>query len=113
MDNYSKLKNLFNNLSIYDQINSILSWDMATMMPPKSRGARISQINLINENKKKIFELIRKEKIFKNINKLKLNKSDKKNLLLMEKEFDYFRNNSNIKNNKKLFMNGISGKKRI
>ena len=65
MDNYSKLKNLFNNLSIYDQINSILSWDMATMMPPKSRGARISQINLINENKKKIFELIRKEKILK------------------------------------------------
>ncbi len=104
MDNYSKLKNLFNNLSIYDQINSILSWDMATMMPPKSRGARISQINLINENKKKIFELIRKEKIFKNINKLKLNKSDKKNLLLMEKEFDYFSSIpiQILNNNKKL-----------
>ena len=75
---------------------------MATMMPPKSRGARISQINLINENKK-IFELMRKEKIFKKINKLKLNKFDK-NLLLMEKEFDYFSSIpiQILNNNKKL-----------
>ena len=41
---YNKLKNLFEEHSLINDINGILSWDMATYMPEKSRTQRIKQI---------------------------------------------------------------------
>ena len=35
--NYFKLKNLFEEQSILNDINGILNWDMATYMPLKSK----------------------------------------------------------------------------
>ena len=52
---YKKLKKLFSQQCIYNEISSILEWDMATMMPKNSRASRIKQIEKLTENKKKNF----------------------------------------------------------
>ena len=54
MNTYKKLTNFFKQISIFDEILSILEWDTATMMPVKSRASRINQIKVITQ-KKKIF----------------------------------------------------------
>tara|TARA_X000001036_G_scaffold383596_1_gene377050 strand:+ start:348 stop:1817 length:1470 start_codon:yes stop_codon:yes gene_type:complete len=92
MKNYKKLESYFKELSIYDEIISILNWDMATMMPKKSRSSRISQIEVLNENKKNIFNILKKNEFFKRVNKDSLNLDQQRNFELMKKSFDYFDN---------------------
>ena len=41
---YLRLKQLFEEQSLLNDINGILSWDMATYMPKKSRATRVEQI---------------------------------------------------------------------
>ena len=41
---YVKLKNLFEEQSLLNDINGILNWDMATYMPQNSRNQRVRQI---------------------------------------------------------------------
>ncbi len=87
---YKKLKKLFSQQCIYNEISSILEWDMATMMPKNSRASRIKQIEKLTENKKKIFEEIKKQELFSKVNVSKLNNDEKRNFFLMKKKYDYF-----------------------
>ncbi len=90
MKHYRNLKKLFSEIEILNGINSLLEWDMATVMPKGSRKSRISQINVVNENKKRIFDYIKKKELFKYIEEEKLKDDDKRNFSLMKKKFDYF-----------------------
>ena len=87
---YSKLKNLFEEQSLLNYINGILSWDMATYMPKKSRSQRIKQIKKIYDYKKRIFDQIKKNDLIKKAENSNLNGSDKLNLKLMKDRFEYF-----------------------
>ena len=87
---YSKLKNLFEEQSLLNDINGILNWDMATYMPPKSRSQRVRQIEKILDYKKNIFDQIKKNELFKKANDSKLSLEDKLNLNLMKDKFEYF-----------------------
>ena len=62
-NSYIKLKKLFKEHSLLSDINSILNWDMATFMPEKSRFQRKTQIKVINEYKKNLFEQIKKSNL--------------------------------------------------
>ena len=44
---YNNLKLLFEEQSLLNDINGILSWDMATYMPNNSRDQRVKQIKKI------------------------------------------------------------------
>ena len=87
---YKKLKYLFEEQSLINDISGILNWDMATYMPEKSRGQRIKQITKLYDYKKNIFNVIKKNEFFKKVNEIELNKFDKINLELMKNKFDYF-----------------------
>ena len=89
---YQELTNHFKQLSVYDEILSILQWDTATMMPLNSRTSRITQINLITKRKKEIFKLIDKFGLFNKVDFSKLNNDELKNLELMKKKFDVYSN---------------------
>ena len=87
---YVKLKSLFREHSILNDINSLLSWDMATYMPKNSRNQRVEQIKILYEYKKNIFELIKRKNLFsKAYSKIK-KVDDQLNLELMKKKYDYF-----------------------
>ena len=87
---YSKLKNLFEEQSLLNDINGILSWDMATYMPAKSRNQRKKQIKVLYDYKKKIFNEIKKNELFNRIEELKLDHKDRINIELMKDKFEYF-----------------------
>ena len=89
-NSYIKLKKLFKEHSLLSDINSILNWDMATFMPEKSRFQRKTQIKVINEYKKNLFEQIKKNNLLKKVEYEKLNAEDKNNFDLMKKKIDYF-----------------------
>ncbi len=88
--NYFKLKNLFEEQSILNDINGILNWDMATYMPVKSRGERIKQIKKIYDYKKKIIDEIKKNNLLQKIDITKLSSEDKLNFTLMKEKLDYY-----------------------
>ena len=87
---YIKLKNLFEEQSLLNDISGILSWDMATYMPNKSRSARIKQMKVLYDYKEKIFSEIKKNELFKKAESKKLNHFDTLNLQLMKEKFEYF-----------------------
>ena len=87
---YLKLKNLFEEQSLLNDINGILSWDMATYMPPKSRNQRKKQIKVLYDYKKNIFNEIKKNEFFKRVEEQKLTNKDRINLELMKDKFEYF-----------------------
>ena len=87
---YVKLKNLFEEQSLLNDINGILNWDMATYMPQNSRNQRVRQIQKILDYKKSIFDQIKKNELFKKINDSSLSPEDKLNLNLMKDKFEYF-----------------------
>ena len=89
-NSYIKLKKLFKEHSLLSDINSILNWDMATFMPEKSRFQRKTQIKVINEYKKNLFEQIKKSNLLNKVEYEKLNAEDKNNFDLMKKKIDYF-----------------------
>ena len=90
MNTYKKLINFFKQISIFDEILSILEWDTATMMPVKSRASRINQIKVITQKKKDIFNQIQKLELFKSIKISQLNKNESRNFKLMKKKFQIF-----------------------
>ncbi len=87
---YLRLKQLFEEQSLLNDINGILSWDMATYMPKKSRATRVEQIKKIHDYRKKIFDEIKKNELFKQIDQIKLDSVNKSNLDLMKERFEYF-----------------------
>ena len=87
---YVKLKSLFREHSILNDINSFLSWDMATYMPKNSRNQRVEQIKVLYEYKKNIFELIKQKELFSKANHKVKKFDDQLNLELMKKKYDYF-----------------------
>ncbi len=87
---YLKLKNLFKEQSILNDINGILGWDMATYMPIKSRKERIKQIKIIYDYKKKIFDEIKQNDLIKKIDTTKLTSEDKLNFNLMKEKIEYY-----------------------
>ncbi len=87
---YLKLKNLFEEQSLLNDINGILSWDMATYMPAKSRNQRKKQIKVLYDYKKNIFNEIKKNELFNRIEELKLDHKDRINVELMKDKFEYF-----------------------
>ena len=89
-NSYIILKRLFKEHSLLNDINGILSWDMATFMPKNSRFQRKNQINVINQYKKNLFELIKKNDLLNKVEYEKLSTEDKNNFDLMKKKCDYF-----------------------
>ena len=87
---YLKLKNFYEEYNLINDINGLLSWDMATYMPVKSRKQRVKQIKKLYDFKESIFNEIKKNELFKKVDKSKLNKLDKLNFELMMDKFDYF-----------------------
>ena len=87
---YKKLKKLFEEQSLINDISGILNWDMATYMPRNSRKQRIKQITKLYDYKKNIFNVIKKNELFQKVNEFKLNEFDKINFELMKNKFDYF-----------------------
>ena len=92
MSTYRKLTNFFKQISVFDEILSILEWDTATVMPHNSRHSRINQIKVITNKKKEIYYLIKKLEIFKKVDVLKLKKNEVRNLSLMKRKYDFFCN---------------------
>ena len=72
MSTYRKLTNFFKQISVFDEILSILEWDTATVMPHNSRHSRINQIKVIT-NKRNLLSN-KKLEIFKKIDVSKLKK---------------------------------------
>ena len=87
---YSKLKKLFEEQSIINDINGILSWDMATYMPKNSRNQRSKQINKLYDYKEKVFLEIKKKELFKKVDIKNLDSLNKSNFDLMKNRFEYF-----------------------
>ncbi len=87
---YKKLKKLFEEQSLINDISGILNWDMATYMPENSRKQRIKQITKLYDYKKNIFNVIKKNEFFQKVNEFQLNEFDKINFELMKNKFDYF-----------------------
>tara|TARA_B100000282_G_scaffold36258_1_gene22764 strand:+ start:140 stop:496 length:357 start_codon:yes stop_codon:yes gene_type:complete len=87
---YKKLTELFKQISTFDEISSILEWDMATMMPSKSRTSRIKQIEVLTKRKREILHKIEKKNLFKKIDPLTLKRDEQRNLMLMKKQFELF-----------------------
>ncbi len=87
---YLKLKKLFEEQSILNDINGILNWDMSTYMPKKSRNQRVKQIKKIYGYKKKIFDEIKKKELFEKVDQNSLNSDEKQNLNLMKDAFEYY-----------------------
>ena len=60
---YIKLRNLYEEYSLINDINGFLSWDMATYMPIKSRKQRVKQIKKLYDFKDNIFNEIKKKEL--------------------------------------------------
>ncbi len=87
---YKKLTNFFKQISTLNEISSILEWDMATMMPSKSRASRIKQIEILTQKKREIFIHIEKQELFKKIDLFKLKDDERRNFNLMKRKFELF-----------------------
>ena len=68
---YLRLKNQFKDYSLLNDINGLLSWDMATYMPVKSRKQRVKQIKKLYDFKDNIYKEIKKNEFFKKLDKYK------------------------------------------
>ena len=90
MTAYKKLTELFKQVSTFDEITSILEWDMATMMPSQSRASRITQIKVLTQKKREIFHQIEKKDLFKKIDQFKLKNDEQRNFMLMKRKFELF-----------------------
>ena len=90
MNMYKKLTELFKQVSTFDEITSILEWDMATMMPSQSRASRITQIKVLTQKKREIFHQIEKKDLFKKIDPFKLKNDEQRNFMLMKRKFELF-----------------------
>ena len=69
---YKNLKNLFEEQSLINDISGILNWDMATYMPENSRKQRIKQITKLYDYKKNIFNVIKNNNFFQQVDELEL-----------------------------------------
>ena len=84
------MEQLFEEQSIINDINGILSWDMATYMPKNSRNQRSKQINKLYDYKEKVFLEIKKKELFKKVDIKNLDSLNKSNFDLMKNRFEYF-----------------------
>ena len=87
---YKKLKKIFHKNSIISDINSILHWDLSTIMPEKSRKSRVKQLSFLTELKHQILCSSNVNKLFLKVDENELSLSDRFNFREMKKEFKYY-----------------------
>ncbi len=86
---YNSLKKVFQKHSIISDINSILYWDLATMLPEKSWKERSLQLEYLNKLKHEIMTSKSVKDLFEKVEEQDLDFKNKRNFLEMRKEFLY------------------------
>ena len=83
---YLKLKKIFREASIASDIEGILHWDMATMMPVNSRLQRADQLAFISKLKHSLLSSQQIEDLIEETDEEKLSIKDKANFYEMKRE---------------------------
>jgi len=83
---YKKLKKIYSEASTVSDIEGILHWDMATMMPTKSRNQRADQLAYIAKLKHNLISSSKVEDLINLTDLNKLEPNDKANFLEMKRE---------------------------
>ena len=86
---YQKLKEIFRDSSIASDIEGILHWDMATMMPKNSRLQRSTQLAFMAKLKHNMLSSQHVKDLINETDEIKLSKKDKINFYEMKREFLY------------------------
>lgn len=87
---YKKLKKIFYEHSLINDIDSLLQWDLSTYMPENSRNQRAKQLCFLNNLKIDLFSSSSVKKLFHDVEEKLLSSDDKANFKEMKKEFTYF-----------------------
>ena len=90
LETYKKLKKIFAEASITSDIESILSWDMSTMMPTKSREQRADQLAFMSKLKHDLLSGNEINDLFNEIKEDELERKDKINFTEMKREYLFF-----------------------
>ena len=91
MSAYKELKEIFYKNKLISDIDSILNWDLSTMMPKKTRKHRAKQLSFLNNLKHEIFNNKKIKNLFEKVVMNNLDIKDKANFLEMKKEYEYFK----------------------
>ena len=83
---YTKLKKIFSKASISSDIEGILHWDMATMMPSNSREQRAEQLAFMSKLKHNLLSTQEVTDLIKLTDYEKLNFKDRANFSEMKRE---------------------------
>ena len=86
---YNELKKIFAEASISSDIEGILHWDMATMMPNKSRKQRAMQLTFMAKLKHNLLSGNKVNDLIQSTKDSDLNNDDKANFLEMKREHLY------------------------
>jgi len=86
---YKKLKEIFREASIASDIEGILHWDMATMMPVNARLQRSNQLAFMAKFKHSLLSNQQVDDLINNTNEDKLPLDDKINFREMKREYLY------------------------
>ena len=86
IETYRKLKKIFTEASISSDIEGILHWDMATMMPANARKQRADQLAFMAKIKHDLLSSQKIEDLIKNTNEDSLGIKDKVNFQEMKRE---------------------------
>ena len=88
-NSYQKLKEIFREASIASDIEGVLHWDMATMMPKNSRLQRSDQLAFIAKLKHSLLSSQQVQDLINETDEKKLSKKDKVNFYEMKRELLY------------------------
>ena len=83
---YKKLKLIFQEASIASDIEGILHWDMATIMPSNSRFQRSEQLSFMAKFKHKLLSSSKVDDLINKTNEDDLSQKDQANFLEMKRE---------------------------
>ena len=89
MKAYKKLKKIFFRYSIISDIDSLLQWDLSTVMPQRSRNNRAKQLTLLSEMKHEAMSNLKIKELFSEVETEKLNPDDYLNFREMKKQYLY------------------------
>ena len=89
ISSYQKLKKIFHEASIASDIEGILHWDMATMMPKNSRLQRSDQLAFMARLKHNMLSSQQVQDLIIEIDENKLSKKDRVNFNEMKRELLY------------------------
>ena len=85
-NSYNKLKEIFREASISSDIEGILHWDMATMMPANARHQRADQLVFMAKFKHALLSSQKVEDLINETDEDNLNLKDKVNFQEMQRE---------------------------